>query len=305
MKQRFKNDIAAKVAIYALTTLTLFGFVFFAYDAQRYSAATQPPEPEPESVATQTELEDGVVRLEDEPIPQAASPYRRRPTGEKRDPLLLEQGADELQQLLDETVLGATDVLTNSMDEAADALAQMAATTLPDPPGPEEDREDAPKDEAADTPADEENKIETEGTAADEAAVQRPMKDPAIPVPDAEALAAELERLAALGHEVPGYTYYSGTYHATAYCAEAYPHICGGNGVTASGTVPTPGLTVAADWDRLEPGTWLFIEGVGIRRVEDSGSAILGKRLDVNVDTHQNALAWSGFGKHRVWVLAE
>lgn len=96
---------------------------------------------------------------------------------------------------------------------------------------------------------------------------------------------------------------YSGEFKTTAYCCEVYPHICGGNGVTASGTKPTPGLTAAADWSVFEPGTWLYIEDVGVRRVEDSGSAIKGSRLDVAVDTHENALRWKGYGTHRVWVL--
>ncbi len=96
---------------------------------------------------------------------------------------------------------------------------------------------------------------------------------------------------------------YIGEYKTTAYCCEVYPHICGGNGVTASGTVPTPGITCAADWNVLPPGTWLYIEDVGVRRVEDSGSAIKGNRLDIAIDTHENALRWSGMGTHRVWVL--
>lgn len=96
---------------------------------------------------------------------------------------------------------------------------------------------------------------------------------------------------------------YVGEFYATAYCCERYPHICGGNGVTASGTAPTPGLTVAADWSVLPSGTWLYIEGVGMRRVEDTGSAIKGKRLDIAIDTHANALRWSGQGNHHVWVL--
>ncbi len=96
---------------------------------------------------------------------------------------------------------------------------------------------------------------------------------------------------------------YEGEFYSTAYCCEVYPHICGGNGVTASGTVPTPGVTCAADWGVFPPGTWLYIEDVGIRRVEDSGSAIKGKRLDIAIDTHANALRWTGIGRHKVWVL--
>ncbi len=96
---------------------------------------------------------------------------------------------------------------------------------------------------------------------------------------------------------------YVGEFYATSYCAEEYPHICGGNGITASGTKPTPGITVASDWDVLPPGTWIYIEDVGLRRVEDSGSAIIGNRLDVILDTHENALRWPLQGDHKVWVL--
>lgn len=96
---------------------------------------------------------------------------------------------------------------------------------------------------------------------------------------------------------------YVGDYYLTAYCCEAYPHICGGNGVTASGTVPTPGRTIAADWSLHPAGTWLYIEGVGLRRVEDTGSAIKGQKIDVAIDTHANALRWGGQGYRRVWVL--
>ncbi|NLW78141.1 MAG: hypothetical protein GXY32_01855 [Ruminococcaceae bacterium] len=122
----------------------------------------------------------------------------------------------------------------------------------------------------------------------------------------AGALQAEVERIAALGVEFPQQfeAKYLGVYHNTAYCCEVYPHICGGNGVTASGTVPTPGLTAAADWNLLPPGTWLYIRDVGIRRVEDSGSAVKNQHLDIAVATHAGALSWYGFGAHDVWVLA-
>ncbi len=48
-------------------------------------------------------------------------------------------------------------------------------------------------------------------------------------------------------------------------------------------------------------GTVLYIEGVGIRIVQDKGAGVQGYHLDVAVDTHENALAWSGYGEHRVW----
>lgn len=95
---------------------------------------------------------------------------------------------------------------------------------------------------------------------------------------------------------------YAGNFTSTAYCCETYDHICGGNGVTASGTVPTPGLTIAADWGVLPAGTWVYIEGIGVRRVEDRGSAIVGNKLDIALATHAEALTW-GNRSHNVWIL--
>lgn len=96
-----------------------------------------------------------------------------------------------------------------------------------------------------------------------------------------------------------------GEYLCTAYCAEEYPHICGGNGITAGGTKPTPGITAAADWDELPAGSVIYIEGVGIRVIEDTGSAIRGRSLDILVETHAEAEQWPGWGAHRIWLLQE
>ena len=94
-----------------------------------------------------------------------------------------------------------------------------------------------------------------------------------------------------------------GEYMCTAYCAQEYPHICGGNGITASGTTPTPGITAAADWDELPAGSVIYIEDIGIRVIEDTGGAINGRALDVLVETHDEAERWAGYGPHRVWLL--
>ena len=96
---------------------------------------------------------------------------------------------------------------------------------------------------------------------------------------------------------------YAGRFMCTAYCCEEYPHICGGNGVTASGTKPVPGITAAADWDELPAGSVIYIEGVGIRVVEDTGGAVRGQSLDILVATHAEAESWPGWGSHRVWLL--
>ena len=39
--------------------------------------------------------------------------------------------------------------------------------------------------------------------------------------------------------------------------------------------------------------------------MQDKGGAVQGNHLDVAVDTHENALAWRGYGNHRVWIIRE
>lgn len=98
----------------------------------------------------------------------------------------------------------------------------------------------------------------------------------------------------------------AGTFVCTAYCTEKYEHICGtGTGITASGAPVEAGVTAAADQSIFPYGTVLYIEDVGIRIVQDKGAGVQGDHLDVAVDTHENALAWSGYGEHQVWILRE
>ena len=97
---------------------------------------------------------------------------------------------------------------------------------------------------------------------------------------------------------------YLGQFMCTAYCVEPYDHICGtGDGITATGTEATPGRTVAADWDVLPPGSTVYIVGVGVRTVEDKGSAVTGKQLDVAVALHSEALTWPAYGPHDVYLI--
>lgn len=94
-----------------------------------------------------------------------------------------------------------------------------------------------------------------------------------------------------------------GTFDCTAYCCEEYPHICGGNGTTFSGAPVTAGLTVAVDPEVIPIGTVLYIEGVGVRVAQDTGSAIKGQKIDIAVETHAEAENWAGWGEHNVWIL--
>ena len=98
---------------------------------------------------------------------------------------------------------------------------------------------------------------------------------------------------------------YAGSFSCTAYCTEEYAHICGeGHGITSSGAKAQPGVTVAADTSILPYGTVIYIEGVGLRVVQDTGSAVVGNKLDVAVNTHAEALSWSGWGSCRVWIIS-
>lgn len=122
---------------------------------------------------------------------------------------------------------------------------------------------------------------------------------------DEETISALQDRLDSLA-DGKIYLEEAGTYMCTAYCTEQYPHICGeGQGITASGQPIQADVTVAADQTLLPYGTVLYIEGVGIRIVQDKGAGVQGYHLDVAVDTHENALTWSGYGEHRVWIIRE
>lgn len=51
-------------------------------------------------------------------------------------------------------------------------------------------------------------------------------------------------------------------------------------------------------------GTVIYVEGVGLRVVQDTGGAVKGNKLDVAVNTHAEALSWSGWGSRRVWIIS-
>ena len=94
-----------------------------------------------------------------------------------------------------------------------------------------------------------------------------------------------------------------GVFNCAANCCERYPHICGGTGVTASGAPQTAGVTAGANLEVLPIGTWIYIEDIGIRQVQDTGPACPANHLDIAVNTHAEALAWAQQGSHRVWIL--
>lgn len=80
-----------------------------------------------------------------------------------------------------------------------------------------------------------------------------------------------------------------GKYKITAYCSCA--KCCGkSNGITASGRYASANHTIAAPGN-FPIGTKLKINGV-VYTVEDRGGAINGKKIDVYVNSHSEALRW-------------
>lgn len=96
---------------------------------------------------------------------------------------------------------------------------------------------------------------------------------------------------------------YAGEYTIVAYCIEQYPHICGGNPTTKSGEPVTSGVAVAADPDVLPMGTRIYIDGIGERVVQDTGGAIKGRKIDLAVESHREAVEW-GVQHKGVWICS-
>jgi len=62
-----------------------------------------------------------------------------------------------------------------------------------------------------------------------------------------------------------------------------------GYGTTFTGTHVMEGRTIAVDPDVIPLGWWVYIEGIGFRRAEDTGSAIKGQKIDVYYESESYA----------------
>lgn len=71
-------------------------------------------------------------------------------------------------------------------------------------------------------------------------------------------------------------------------------------GRTASGAT-TSSITVAVDPRVIPLGTQIYIDGVGTRVAQDTGGAIVGKRLDIWEPTYAQCAAW-GVETRQVWL---
>lgn len=73
-----------------------------------------------------------------------------------------------------------------------------------------------------------------------------------------------------------------------------------GYGITASGTRVTEGRTIAVDPKVIPMGWWVYIEGIGFRRAEDTGGAVKGKKIDVYFDSEDYV---DRFGRKRGYTV--
>lgn len=71
-------------------------------------------------------------------------------------------------------------------------------------------------------------------------------------------------------------------------------------GITASGARVQEGRTIAVDPKVIPIGWWVYIEGIGFRRAEDTGSAIKGNKIDVYFESESYA---EKFGRKRGFTV--
>lgn len=72
---------------------------------------------------------------------------------------------------------------------------------------------------------------------------------------------------------------------------------------TATGTRVTEGRTIAVDPSVVPLGWWVYIEGVGFRRAEDTGGAIKGNKIDVYYDSVKRANSFGRKSGLKVYVI--
>jgi len=93
--------------------------------------------------------------------------------------------------------------------------------------------------------------------------------------------------------EITGYAPHDPTAEE-GHCYEGSPE------VTATGTYPVVGEVAAVDPEVIPYGSKIYIEGKGLYRAEDTGSAIQGKIIDVVMENRQQT---SRFGRQERKVL--
>ncbi|MCZ8523664.1 MULTISPECIES: 3D domain-containing protein [Paenibacillus] len=75
-------------------------------------------------------------------------------------------------------------------------------------------------------------------------------------------------------------------------------------GITYSGSRAEEGRTVAVDPELIPIGSTVFIDGIGLRKAEDTGSAIQGARIDIYMQDVQQARQFGVKKNVKVYVLS-
>ena len=73
--------------------------------------------------------------------------------------------------------------------------------------------------------------------------------------------------------------------------------------ITASGKRAQEGRTIAVDPNVIPLGTWVYIEGIGFRRAEDTGGAVKGSKIDVFYEDDHTAKNFGLRKAKAVYVL--
>jgi 3D (Asp-Asp-Asp) domain-containing protein len=76
-------------------------------------------------------------------------------------------------------------------------------------------------------------------------------------------------------------------------------------GMTRSGTRATEGRTIAVDTNVIPMGTWVYIEGIGLRKAEDTGGAVKGKKIDVYYESDATAKKFGLKRGYTVYVIGK
>jgi len=80
-----------------------------------------------------------------------------------------------------------------------------------------------------------------------------------------------------------------------------HPHY----GMTASGTRVTEGRTIAVDPKVIPLGWWVYIEGLGFRRAEDTGGGVKGNMIDVYYDDVSHARKFGMKRGYKVYIIGK
>lgn len=75
-------------------------------------------------------------------------------------------------------------------------------------------------------------------------------------------------------------------------------------GITSSGAKVKEGRTIAVDPKVIPIGSMVYIEGIGLRKAEDTGSAIKGARIDVFMEDLNEALEFGVQKNKKVYLLS-